>query len=330
MNPTFHGSLVNGRFGDAAVFVERMHAREALLFDLGDLAALSARDLLRVTHVFVSHMHMDHFIGFDALLRVHVGRAKQITLVGPEGIASCVGHRLAGYSWDLVHRYESDLVFHVVELAAAELARETRFRLRAAFAAEPLGEKPVIDHIVAETPAFTARASILEHHGPSLGFALAEPLHVNIWRNRVIERGLPLGPWLAPLKQAVREGRGDDHPVQLPDGSTAPLGQCRDLLTVEPGQKLGYVTDVRDTAANRHAIAQLCKGADTLFIEASFAAADADKADHRAHLTTSAAGEIARQARARRVEPFHFSPRYEGAEEQMLAEVRGAFEGVGP
>ncbi len=330
MNPTFHGSLVNGRFGDAAVFVERLHAREALLFDLGDISALSARDLLRVMHVFVSHMHMDHFIGFDALLRVNIGRAKQITLVGPRGIASCVGHRLAGYSWDLVHRYDNDLVFHVVELASAELARETRFRLRAGFAAEPLGDKPVAACIVVETSAFTARAAILEHHGPSLSFAIAEPLHVNIWRNRVIERGLPLGPWLAPLKQAVRDGRGDDHPVRLPDGGTAPLGECRDLLTTQLGQKLGYVTDVRDTAANRRAIAELCEGADILFIEASFAAADADKADHRAHLTTRAAGEIARQARARRIEPFHFSPRYEGSGEQMLAEVRAAFEGNGP
>ena len=325
MSPSFHASLVNGRFGDPAIFVERLHAREAMLFDLGDLGALSARNLLRVTHVFVSHMHMDHFIGFDALLRVHVGRAKQITLVGPERIAECVGHRLAGYSWDLVHRYDNDLSFRVIELAAAGLVRETRFRLRAGFAAEPLGEKPVLGDVVSETAAFTARAKILEHHGPSLGFAIAEPLHVNIWRNRVVERGLPLGPWLAPLKQAVRDGRGDDHPVQLPDGSAAPLGECRDLLSVEPGQKLGYVTDVRDTAANRRAIAELCEGADTLFIEASFAAADADKAYDRAHLTTRAAGEIAREARARRVEPFHFSPRYEGTEEQLLAEVRGAF-----
>ena len=325
MNPSFHASLVNGRFGDPALFVERLHAREAMLFDLGDISALSARNLLRVTHVFVSHMHMDHFIGFDTLLRVHVGREKQITLVGPGGAVRCVGHRLAGYSWDLVHRYDNDLVFHVIEMAKAGMVRETRFRLRSGFVAEPLGERPTTDDIVAETGEFTARAAILEHHGPSIGFAVAEPLHVNIWRNRVLERGLALGQWLGPLKQAVRDGRGDDHLVELPDGSMVPLAQCRDLLTVEPGQKLGYVTDVRDTAANRAAIANLCKDADTLFIEASFAAADADKAHQRAHLTTRAAGEIARQAGSRRVEPFHFSPRYDGMEEKLLAEVRDAF-----
>ena len=37
---------------------------------------------------------------------------------------------------------------------------------------------------------------------------------------------------------------------------------------------------------------------------------------------------IARAAKVRRVEPFHFSPRYEGMEDRMLAEVDGAFTGV--
>jgi ribonuclease Z len=63
------------------------------------------------------------------------------------------------------------------------------------------------------------------------------------------------------------------------------------------------------------------------FIEASFAAGEEERAQDRAHLTTTAAGEIARAADARRVEPFHFSPRYEGEEERLVAEVQRAFAG---
>jgi ribonuclease Z len=100
-------------------------------------------------------------------------------------------------------------------------------------------------------------------------------------------------------------------------------------VTVAPGQKIGYVTDVADTPANRAAIVELVAGADILFIEAAFAAADAELAAERAHLTTAAAGRIARAAAVRRVEPFHFSPRYAGQEEQMLAEVAAAFAGSG-
>ena len=35
MRPNLHPSLVNGRFGDPALFVGRLHRRGALLFDLG-------------------------------------------------------------------------------------------------------------------------------------------------------------------------------------------------------------------------------------------------------------------------------------------------------
>jgi Metal-dependent hydrolases of the beta-lactamase superfamily III len=97
--------------------------------------------------------------------------------------------------------------------------------------------------------------------------------------------------------------------------------------TVTAGQKIAYVTDVADTPANRAAIVALVQNADILFIEAAFAGADAALARERAHLTTTAAGEIAREANVRRVEPFHFSPRYAGEQERMLAEVMTAFQG---
>ena len=325
MRPTLRPRLVNGRFGDPALFVEQLHQRSALLFDLGDLAALSARDLLRVDHVFVSHMHIDHFIGLDVLLRVHVGRSKRIVICGPAGIGERVGHKLAGYEWDLVDSYEDDLVFEVIELASAAQAQRSTFRLKNRFTIEPSGTIAVYNNRVVETADFVVTAAILEHHGPSVAYAVAEPLHVNIWGSKVRDRGLALGPWLKPLKQAVREGRPNDWPVTMPDASKAPLGSLRDLVSVEPGQKVGYVTDLRDTPDNRAAVARLCQGADLLFIEASFAVRDKDKADARAHLTTAAAGEIARAAGARRIEPFHFSPRYKGMEAEMAAEVETAF-----
>jgi ribonuclease Z len=53
---------------------------------------------------------------------------------------------------------------------------------------------------------------------------------------------------------------------------------------------------------------------DVLFIEAAFVAADIALAEQRAHLTTTAAAEIARRANVGRVEPFHVSPRYAGEE----------------
>jgi ribonuclease Z len=129
--------------------------------------------------------------------------------------------------------------------------------------------------------------------------------------------------------------REDDYPIAIRSKSTgpllgtAPLGELRPVATVTPGQKIGYVTDAADTRENRDAIVRLVAGADLLFIEAPFAAADAALAADRAHLTTAAAGSIAREAGVRRVEPFHFSPRYEGEEARMVGEVMASFYGEG-
>ena len=120
---------------------------------------------------------------------------------------------------------------------------------------------------------------------------------------------------------------GSDSSMTDSAEHSVPLAKLRDVLTVTPGQKIGYVTDVADTADNRKAIVELVKSADLLFIESAFARADVALATERAHLTTEAAGQIARQAGVRRVEPFHFSPRYAGEDARMQNEVMTAFAG---
>lgn len=327
MRPLLHPSLVNGRTGDPAVYVETLYQRGALLFDLGDLSPLATRDLLRVTHVLVSHTHMDHFIGFDALLRVSVGREKVIKIVGPAAIIDRVCHKLHAYEWDLVERYATDLVFEVTEVADGRL-RHARLRFKAAFAREELPPTPFADGLVLREASFAVRAAVLDHHGPCLGYAVEEAAHANVWKNRLTECGLSTGPWLQDLKAAVLRGEPNDHPIEVPGQGARPLGDLRELVTLSRGQKIAYVTDVADTPSNRAAIAELAAGADLLLIEATFRAADAAQAANRAHLTTTAAGEIARAAGVRRVEPFHFSPRYD-AEDAMVAEVMAAFAPAG-
>lgn len=333
MRPLFHPSLVNGRYGDPTVHVEWMFERRGLLFDLGDITALAPRKILNADQIFVSHAHIDHFIGFDHLLRLLVGREKSVQLFGPSGFAERVYHKLQAYRWNLVDSYACDLSFAVSEVETTRAVSTTRFRLKRAFAAEPQGTTAIADGVLCDEPTYRVSAAILEHRTPCLGFALQEAAHVNVWKNRLIERGLCVGPWLRALKQAVIERRADDHPIHVDgpgaqDQSLVPLGSLRDLVTVTAGQKIAYVTDVADTPDNRAGIVALAEDADILFIEAAFASADAGLAGQRAHLTTTAAGEIARRAGVRRVEPFHFSPRYAGEEERMLAEVTAAFAGT--
>lgn len=96
-----------------------------------------------------------------------------------------------------------------------------------------------------------------------------------------------VGPWLRDFKRAIIDGLPDDHMIDIPGseqlaGHAVPLGALRSVATITPGQKIGYVTDAADTSANRHAIIDLVRGADLLFIEAAFAAADVALASERA------------------------------------------------
>jgi ribonuclease Z len=333
MRPLLHPSLVNGRFGDPALYVETLFEKRAILLDIGDISSLSPRKIQRLEHVFVSHTHIDHFIGFDHLLRVLVGRDKTIRLYGPKGFIERVQHKLHGYHWNLVDRYVSDLIFVVTEVDSSLETQTARFRLKNSFFAEAVGSSRSIAGVLYSEPTFRVSTAVLEHRIPCLGFAIEETAHVNVWKNRLAELGLPLGPWLRDLKRAVIENRPSDHLIRIgsrptsPDMRKLPLGTLRSVLTITPGQKVAYVTDAADTPANRTAIIRLAQNADLLFIEAAFAQADTALAAERAHLTTAAAGQIAREAGVRRIEPFHFSPRYGGQETRLLNEVMTVFAG---
>jgi ribonuclease Z len=327
MRLILHPSLVNDRFGDPALYVETLFERRAILFDLGDISALPVRKIHRLEHVFVSHTHIDHFIGFDHLLRILVGRPKTIKLYGPQGFIEHVHHKLWAYRWNLVDRFAADLIIVATEVNSALTTETARFRLKNGFAAEAVGGGQISEGLLCREPAFRISAAILEHRTPCLAFAVEETAHVNVWKNRLAELGLPVGPWLRELKRAVIENQSDDDLVRIGSDRAMRLGELRCAVTITPGQKVGYVTDAADTVANRDAIVRLVENADLLFIEAAFAAADTALAAERAHLTTTVAGSLARQAGVRRVEPFHFSPRYDGEEARLLSEVQAAFEG---
>jgi ribonuclease Z len=337
MNPSFSSYLVNDCFGDPGVYVEVRWSKRALLFDLGQNDSLGATRLVRATDVFVSHTHMDHFIGFDAVVRVALGRGKTLRLYGPPGLIENVHGKLRGYTWNLVDGYP--LTIQVREFWPQEI-RQATFHAASGFVRSDAAVYPLALHhrglfTVLEDPMFTVSAVALNHRIPSFAYALEERFHINVNKQKLHDAGLPVGGWLKEVKQHLWAGQPDDFrftAVLFDEHRRMErefvLGDfAREFLRISRGQKLAYVVDTRYDDDNEAKIVALAKGADIFYCESPYLEVDVEKARDRYHLTARQAGVMARKAGARDLVVFHFSPRYTGQGDAIEQEAQEAFRG---
>ncbi|MBI5604252.1 MAG: ribonuclease Z [Deltaproteobacteria bacterium] len=331
MTPLFHPHLVNGPLGDPALYIDFKFDKRALLFDLGEIRSLSPRKLLKVSHVFISHTHMDHFIGFDHLLRVCLGRDKVIHLFGPPNFLDHLKNKIAAYTWNLVETYSSPLELIVGEVHPDHII-SARLSSSSGFKIETDRETRPFNGCLYEEMSLMVRAAFLDHKIPCLGFALEEKSHLNIIKTELDKMGLSKGPWLRVLKEAVWKGEEDDFTIQGYEKGSGqahrfPLGVLRErLIKIAPGQKIAYIVDTVLNDATQKAIEQLVNEADTLFIETAFLEEDGKRAQEKYHLTARQAGTLAAKAGVKRLIPFHFSPKYSTNPERVVAEALAAFQ----
>ena len=328
MKPLLHAELINSPFEDPALFVEILWEHRALLFDLGEIGSFRPAKLLKISHAFVSHTHIDHFIGFDALVRLMLNREKALKVFGPPGFLANVQGRLSGYTWNLTEGYPFSVI--AAEVHPERIIRQT-FRSQHRFIPEERKEEPFTG-VLEEDSHLKITAAHLDHFTPSLAFALEERFHINVHKERLAERGLSIGPWLKEMKEALwraepgnfrlkvlreAEGSGEEKEFFLED--------LKEIVTLTPGQKIAYVADCRFTEENGDRVIQLAAGADLFFCEAGFLERDRDRAEERGHLTARQAGETAKRAKVKKLQVFHFSPKYEKEAHLLTQEAEKAF-----
>jgi ribonuclease Z len=290
MKPSFHVRLLNNPFEDPSLYVRILRESHALIFDIGFTTSLSTRDILKINNVFVSHMHVDHFIGFDNILRTSLKKESPLKLFGPAGLIDCVYGKLRSYTWNLIRDYP--LIIEVAEITE-DLITKACFRADNSFGREDKGSKPY-EGVIMKNPYYQVSVAILDHQIPCLAFSLEEDCHINIDKARLTELNLP--------------------------------SELKDIATISKGQKLSYVVDAVGSEDNIEKIVELVKGSDLLYIETYFADKDKDRAIKRYHLTAKEAGKIARQAGVGRMEPIHFSPKYTSSPEELIREAKEEFD----
>ena len=331
MRPRFHPRLISGPFDDPGLYIPFLFENRAVLFDLGDINALAPKDILKISHVFVTHTHMDHFIGFDRLLRLFLGREKQLSMYGPQGFLKNAEGKLAGYAWNLVENYHYRLTLQLTEVHSDVLITKT-YRSRDKFLAREKTTKRAFNGVLLEEAGFRVCGVILDHSLPCLGFSIHERFHVNIVREGLNALGLETGPWLSRFKQTLYRqiDPNSDFEVEIKGQRQKrqfKLGELAEKIAmITPGEKITYISDVAYSDANEEKIVEFAKDANHFFIEAAFLDKDRALAKEKFHLTARQAGQLAAKSGAKQFTIFHFSPRYADQEHLLEDEAREAYE----
>src|SRR5262245_40826273 len=158
---------------------------------------------------------MDHFAGFDRLLRVCLHRLAPLHLTGPAGFLDQVEYKLKAYTWNLLDAESLDFRLTAAEFDRDRVARAGEFRAREAFRRRERASAPLTPGTLLDEEEFLIEGVVLDHGTPCLAFAFQEKLRVNVWRERLNLLQLPVGPWLNDAKRAVRRGAPDESPIHV-------------------------------------------------------------------------------------------------------------------
>ena len=322
MKPSFHARLINSPFEDPGLYVRIIREGRALMFDLGFTTHLSSRDILKTSDIFVSHTHIDHFIGFDNVLRTCLKKETPLRLYGPRGFIDCIEGKLKSYTWNLIKDYPLELDIFEIDNNSV---RKAVFRAANSLKREDIETEP-FNPVLLKGSFFRVSATVLDHQIPCLAFSLEEDYHINIDKDKLNRMNLPVGPWLGELKTAIRENIPDK--MFSVDGKTLTFTELRHIANITKGQKISYVVDVIGSSENIKKIIRLAQGSDVLYIETFFSDKDNDRARSRYHLTAKEAGGIAREAGVGRLEAIHFSPRYTDEPETLIKEAEQEFKRI--
>lgn len=323
MKPVIHARLINGYFDDPCLFVRILYEKRAVLFDLGNIYSLKPSDLYKVTDVFVTHTHMDHFIGFDTLLRVILRRDLPLNIYGPPGILPCIEGKLKGYIWNLIEDYPTEI--HV-------FAYNGRYLTHSSFSAKNKFRKQTVsraqsDGLLLQNSMFTVRAAKLNHTIPCLAYSLQENFHINIDKALLEKKGLSVGAWLNDFKRILREHPEDRQQAVRIGDKIYMVSELSKIARITTGQKISYATDIALKQSNFARLISLIKGSDIFFCEAYFLEKDRKRAIERSHLTAKTTGSIAKKAGVKKLELMHFSPKYRDCPDNIIEEAMREFRG---
>jgi ribonuclease Z len=311
LEPTFAAGLID----DPVLLVRIRPTGGCLMFDCGQIHHLAKRSLTCLDAVFISHAHMDHWMGIDSVVRHLHASSKVVDLFGPPGIADKFGHKLASYDWNLAEDYWGS--FRVHEVFPDKICLHL-FPGPERFCRQVLAVTPREEHApIYRTPYCQVFAQACEHRVASLVFRINETPGFSIDREKLSQHGLLPGPWLGELKRSfLRGGRptgvlnilkkdAAGKPREVASGDLETL--LRQIERPQRSAAIGYVSDVGFSAANCERILHCMQGVNLLVCECAFLKESKERARASHHLCTDDLNWLMEALRPDYLLPMHFS-----------------------
>lgn len=309
-----------GPFDDPALLVSPNNSDHSLLLDCGTLQNLKTRDLQKVRWLFLSHLHIDHLIGFDHLLRVRLFSPIPLTVYGPTGTLEVLAHRLRGYAWNLTSG--SPFVVRVFEFGPDGAASE--FRCHDSFVGmsiKDLREAPGPDGRVLLSQDVVVSSHPVEHGVPCLAYRVNREFPPKFSLETAQSLGLNPGPWVKTLIE------GGQVRCLVDDIERDEVWLASQLLSPARRFGLGFLTDTKLSSDLSALLADFFRGVDVLCSESAYLESEADMAEKNLHMTTTQVAGLAKACQTSELRLFHLSRRHqESGPEPHLREARSVFE----
>ena len=323
LEPTFFSGLLD----DPVLYIRIRPLGKALLCDCGQIHHLAKRVLKSVDALFISHAHMDHFMGLDTFIRNNHVSPRTIDIYGPPGIAGKTARKLAGYDWNLTEPSWCSLRVHEVSSD-----RTLTFSLPGAegFPCRLTGEEPRPDTTIYSNDFLEVAAELCEHKIPSLIFRITERPSFCVDETRMAQAGLVGGDWLRSLKKRFYGGLTDQEPLTVlrRQGENIREERTTDVRALyeairreEKPAGIGYLTDIGASPENLAKALSLLRGVTLLVCECSFLAENRDKAQVSRHLCTEDLNYIMETLRPPFVLPMHLSKCYSDRSRLLYEEL---------
>jgi len=318
--------LVNGSTGDPVLYIDSPGRDNAFLFDAGDNSRLSMTELADLDAVFISHHHVDHFIGLDRIVRANLDRDKTLQIFGPEKTIQKVYDRIKSYGIQFFPFKKmgcgvNEILPNCFSRVLLECPRQ--------FPKPVIEEVPRDGLLIYEPRDAFVEAVHVEHTVSCLAYALVEKPGWQIDCVKLTAQGLSTGPWISEALTKIQSRVSLNTKFQIPDHEPRTLGKIlRECFSQSYGSRVAFVTDTVWNESVRDALLPITQGAWRLYCDCFYAREQAAQAATHRHMTTVHAAELARLAAVDELILIHFATRYVDNYSKLLDQVRPHFPNV--